>query len=283
MIPPHVTAIAWVQAMGPSSPVLNTLGLAPPPGSPHPLYGRDGVIALLAVRNMSHVFLVALAALRALPREMPDATRIAGAGASTLLRRVVLPLLKPRLLLPVTALFGKALMVAYGLPLYADTITFDRFRQILFEQSVMLRAFRNSTLTAGAAAFLIAGLCIFLVRMLAGPKGVQRRIGFGISTVAETTYTIPGLVISVAFILAFIRPLPTLVISIYNTMAIILLAYLSRFFATVLKPIAAAFLQFDPGLDEAPRVFGAGFGRRTYRITLPLVAQQRPRVPSLCS
>ena len=37
MIPPQVTAIAWVQALGPSSVVLNSLGLAPPPGSPHPL------------------------------------------------------------------------------------------------------------------------------------------------------------------------------------------------------------------------------------------------------
>ncbi len=381
MIPPHVTAIAWVQAMGPSSPVLSTLGLAPPPGSPHPLYGRGGVIALLAVQNMPLVFLVVLAALRALPREMSDAARIAGAGAGVLLRRVVLPLLAPTLiaafalafvsalgnfgipallgipgryvtlpvliwqrlaafgpsmladvavissilatvavvvvlvqttllnrarnaligppqaplrlalgrmrmpveglltalivttlLLPVTALFGTALVVTYGLPLNADTITFDNFREILFEQSVTLRAFRNSTLTAGAAALLIAGLCILLARMLAGPKGIQRRIGFGISTLAETTYAIPGLVISVAFILAFIRPLPIFDISIYNTLAIIFIAYLCAFFSVALKPITAAFLQLDPGLDEAARVSGAGFGQRMYRITLPLVA-----------
>ncbi|MBL4557250.1 MAG: hypothetical protein JKP98_09400 [Rhodobacteraceae bacterium] len=42
MIPPHVTAIAWIQALGPSSPVLRTAGLAPPPGSPNPLYSPAG-------------------------------------------------------------------------------------------------------------------------------------------------------------------------------------------------------------------------------------------------
>lgn len=80
MIPPHVTAIAWTQAMGPSSPLLTTLGLAPPPGSAHPLYGRGGVIALLSVQHMPLVFLVVLAALRSLPREMAEAARTAGAG-----------------------------------------------------------------------------------------------------------------------------------------------------------------------------------------------------------
>ncbi len=381
MIPPHVTAIAWVQAMGPSSPVLNTLGLAPPPGSPHPLYGRGGVIALLAVQNTPLVFLVVLAALRTLPREMSDAARTAGAGAGALLRRVILPLLAPTLIaayalafvsalgnfgipallgipgryvtlpvliwqrlaafgpsmladvavisailamvavmvvlvqltllnrtrnaligppqaplhlalgrwrapvegamaalvvttlvLPVTALFGTALVVTYGLPLNADTVTLANFREILFEQSVTLRAFRNSTLTAGAAAVLIAGLGILLARMLAGARGAQRRVGTGLATLAEITYAIPGLVISVAFILAFIRPLPFLGISIYNTLAIILLAYLCAFFAVALKPITAAFLQLDPALDEAARVSGAGFGARMRRITLPLVA-----------
>jgi iron(III) transport system permease protein len=381
MIPPHVTAIAWVQAMGPSSPVLNTIGLAPPPGSPHPLYGRGGVIALLAVQNMPLVFLVVLAALRALPREMSDAARVSGAGTIVLLRRVILPLLAPTLiaayalafiaalgnfgipallgipgryvtlpvliwqrlsafgpsmladvavisailasvaillvliqstllartrnaligppqapiylalgrarssveaalwtlvvitfLLPITALFGTALVVTYGLPLNAETITFDNFREILFEQSVTARAYRNSTITAGVAALVIAALCILLARLLAGPKGPARRIGLGLSTLAEITYAIPGLVISVAFILAFIRPIPILDVSIYNTLAIILLAYLCAFFSIALKPISAAFLQLDPALDEAARVAGAGFWARIRRIALPLVA-----------
>ena len=381
MIPPHVTAIAWTQALGPSSPLLATLGLAPPPGSPHPLYGRGGVIALLAVQHMPLVFLVVLAALRTLPREMAEAARVCGAGPARLLSRVILPLLMPSLLaalalafvsalgnfgipallgipgryttlpvliwqrlsgfgpsmladvavlsalmalvavavvavqmalsarsraaltgppqppmrldlgrarpfaegamvilvavtlaLPLTALLGTALVATYGVPLTAETITLANFREVLFRQSVTARAFANSTLAAGIAALVLAAAAALVARIVAGPRGPARRIGVGISTLAETAYAIPGLVISIAFILTFLKPLPILGVSIYNTLAIIVLAYLCAFFAVALKPVAAACLQLDPALDEAAQVAGAGWGRRMRRIFLPLVA-----------
>jgi len=381
MIPPHVTAIAWTQALGPSSPLLGALGLAPPPGAPHPLYGRGGVIALLAVQNTPLVFLVVLAALRSLPREMAEAARVAGAGTARLLARIVLPLLAPALLaagalafvsalgnfgipallgipgryvtlpvliwqrlsafgpsmladvavlsalmalvaiavvtvqmalsrrhraaligppqpplhlglggarplaelgmaafvmvvlgLPLAALFGTALVPTYGVPLSADTATLDNFEQVLLRQSVTARAFANSTAAAGLAALVLAGLAALLARVMAGPRGGARRIAGGLSALAETTYAIPGLVISIAFILTFLRPLPLVGLSLYNTLAIIVLAYLCAFFAIALKPVAAACLQLDPALDEAARVAGARWGRRLWRIFLPLVA-----------
>lgn len=381
MIPPHVTAIAWTQAMGPSSPLLGTLGLAPPPGSPHPLYGRGGVIALLAVQHMPLVFLVLLAALRTLPREMAEAARISGAGPRRLLFKVVLPLLRPNLLaayalafvsalgnfgipallgipgryttlpvliwqrlssfgpsmladiavlsalmaliaigvvaiqtmlaarartalvgppqpplhlslgrarpvaegsmvalilltlgLPVTALFGTALVVTYGLPLTPQTMTFANFEEVLFRQSVTARAFLNSTLAAGTAAIALALFAAILARFVTGPRGFVRRASLGISALAETTYAIPGIVISIAFILTFLRPLPILDVSIYNTLWIIILAYLCAFFAVALKPAAAASLQLDPALDEAAQVAGAGWSQRMRRIFLPLLA-----------
>jgi len=381
MIPPHVTAIAWTQALGPSSPLLGTLGLAPPPGTPHPLYGRNGVIALLAVQHMPLVFLVVLAALRTLPREMAEAARVAGAGPARLLRRVILPLLAPSLLaafalafvsalgnfgipallgipgryttlpvliwqrlssfgpsmladvavlsalmaliaivvvavqmilsarsraaligppqpplhlqlgraqwaaqaamvglvavtlaLPMAALFGTALVITYGLPLTLDTMTLANFEQVLFRQSVTLRAFGNSTLAAGLAALLLAGFAAFMARFATGPRGAKKRLGIGLTGLAETTYAIPGIVISIAFILTFLRPLPILGVSLYNTVWIIVLAYLCAFFAVALKPVAAACLQLDPALDEAARTAGAGWGRRMRRIFLPLVA-----------
>jgi len=381
MVPPHVTAIAWTQAMGPSSPLLGTLGLAPPPGSPHPLYGRGGVILLLAVQHMPLVFLVLLAALRTLPREMAEAARISGAGPWRLLFKVILPLLRVNLLaayalafvsalgnfgipallgipgryttlpvliwqrlssfgpsmladvavlsammalvaiavvvvqmtltararaaligppqpplhlrlararplaeggmvalvlvtlgLPVTALFGTAFVVTYGLPLTAETLTFANFEEVLLRQSVTARAFLNSTLAAGAAAMVLAIFAAILARFVAGPRGLSQRAGLGISTLAETTYAIPGIVISIAFILTFLRPLPLIGVSVYNTIWIIILAYLCAFFAVALKPAVAASLQIDPSLDEAAQVAGAGWGQRMRRIFLPLLA-----------
>lgn len=381
MIPPHVTAIAWVQALGPASPLLQALGMAPEPGTTHPLYSRMGVIMLLGVQHMPLVFLVVLAALRSLPREMTDAARVCGARPSRLLVRIVLPLLAPTLIagyalafvsalgnfgipallgiparyttlpvlmwqrlasfgpsvltdmaviaalvaliavvavlaqtwlaarrrsiligppqppleitlgaarpwveagfalaitallvLPVTALFATALVPTYGVGLSLETLTLNNFAEVLLRQSVTLRAFANSTFTAGAAALMIAMLATLLSRYLTVSDPRLRRLGSGVTILAEISYAIPGLVISVAFILAFIKPLPLLDMSIYNTLAIILLAYLCAFFAVALKPISAAFLQLDPALDDAARVAGAGFLRRMGQITLPLVA-----------
>ncbi|WP_375688298.1 ABC transporter permease [Pseudooceanicola sp. LIPI14-2-Ac024] len=382
MIPPQVTAIAWVQALGPSSVVLNTLGLAPPPGTPHPLYSPMGVMLLLTVQHAPLVLLVVLAALRTLPREMTEAARIFGARPWRLLRRVILPLLAPTLaagfmlafvsalgnfgilailgiparyttlpvliwrrlssfgpgaltdvavisillavislvgiaiqiglqrrmratvvgppqpplritlgrarpwaeaglalyvaatlFLPLTALAATALVATYGLPLNAGTITLENFAEVLFRQASTLRAFANSTLAAGGAALVIAALAILIAYFATRrAAGLPRRIGGALSAIADVSYAIPGLVISIAFILTFIRPLPILGVSLYNTLWIIFLAYLTAFLSIGLKPVVAAYGQLDPALDDAARVSGAGYGRRMRRVFAPLVA-----------
>lgn len=382
MIPPHVTAIAWVQALGPASPVLNWLSLAPEAGSAHPLYSRAGVIGLLSLQHAPLVFLVVLAALRTLPREMSEAARLAGARPWRLLRRILLPLLAPSLLagyalafvsalgnfgipallgipgryttlpvliwqrlssfgpsvltdvavisvllaalavvaigvqmllqrrmrsqligpaqpplhvtlgprrwlaeaglcayvlatlaLPLAALVATSLVRTYGLPLTAESLTLDNYAEVLLRQTVTLRAFLNSTLIAGAAAALLAGLAAVLSYYLTTrTRPVMHRGAAGMAVLADVSYAIPGLVISIAFILAFIRPLPVIGLSLYNTLGIIFLAYLTAFFAIALKPVAAAYTQLDPGLNDAARVSGAGFVRRMWRIFLPLTA-----------
>lgn len=381
MIPPQVTAIAWIQALGPGSPVLGWVGLAPAPGSDHPLYSGGGVMALLTLQHMPLVLLLILAALRALPRELTEAARIAGAGPGRVLRRVLLPLLAPSLvaafalafvsalgnfgiqailgiparyttlpvliwrrlsgfgpsvlgdvaaisfllaiiaiaaisaqlmlqrrlrsqvtgppaqslrirlgrlrpvaeaglmlyvgatlLLPLASLVATALVPTYGVPLTRETLTWGNFAEILFRQEATIRAFANSTLTAGAAALALAMLAGLTAYFLSRRDVARRRAAGAIAVLGDVSYAIPGLVISIAFILAFIRPLPLVGVSLYNTLGIIFLAYLTAFFAIALKPVTAAYAQLDPALDDAARVAGAGFGRRLWRVFTPMVA-----------
>ena len=109
MIPPHVTAISWIQALGPSSPVMQWLGIAPEIGTTHPLYSRGGVIMLLALQHAPMVFLVVLAALRSFPREMIEAARISGGRPLRLFTRILLPLLRPYLVAGFSLAFVSAL------------------------------------------------------------------------------------------------------------------------------------------------------------------------------
>ncbi|MCI4665282.1 MAG: iron ABC transporter permease [Neomegalonema sp.] len=381
MVPPHVTAIAWIQALGPGSPVLKPLGLAPALGAPHPLYGRFGVVLLLSIQHAPLVFLTVRAALRSVPAEMSDAARLAGARPLAALRRVLAPLLAPALVagaalafvsalgnfgapallglpgkyqtapvliwsrlasfgpsvlgkvaalsfligilaivavalqglalralrapligppqaplayrlgrarpaveavlwlflfmvlaLPLTAMIAVALSPTYGVDLSLETVTFANFREVLFEQSATRRAFLNSTLIAGAAAALLALLAILIGFAGRLGRAADRRLAGSVRWLSEVSYAIPGLVVSIAFILAFLRPLPVVNIALYNTVWIILLAYLAAFLAIALKPVDAATAQLDPNLDAAARLAGAGYGARLWRIYAPLAA-----------
>lgn len=378
MIPPQVTALAWVQMSGPASPLLKTLGIAPPLGSPQPLYSLGGIALLLGVQHAPLVFLALKAGLAALPRDGVEAARLAGASPMRVFRDIIFPLAVPGLIAgaaiafvsgvgnfgipailgipasifvlptliysrlssfgagtfaemsqlsmviaviaglglviqqralkgrdyriiglsgqnaafslgpwravaesgfslllffvlvaPLAALVASSLVPAYGVPLNAQTMSFHAYSEILFRQSVTVTAFANSLFLAGMTA---CGLLLFTVLtayLLARRPGKLASI---ITGLIEIPYALPGIVLAVAFILLFAAPLPLVNVSIYGTIWIILIAYFSSFFAVSLKPVASAFLQLDPSLEEAARLSGAGFGRRMRDILVPLIA-----------
>jgi len=97
MIPPQVTALAWVQAMSPSGPLMKLLaGLGlPPVAGPPPLYSMSGIILLLGLHNAPLVFLAVRAGLQRLPSDLVEAAKIAGASPLRVLFTVILPLARP--------------------------------------------------------------------------------------------------------------------------------------------------------------------------------------------
>ncbi|MAP18695.1 MAG: ABC transporter permease [Aurantimonas sp.] len=97
MIPPQVTALSWAQLFGPASPLLITLGLAPPLGAPNPIYSPGGIVLLLGIQHAPLVFLAVRAGLRGLPREMIEAARACGAGRLRVMATIVLPMMTPPL------------------------------------------------------------------------------------------------------------------------------------------------------------------------------------------
>jgi len=74
----------------------------------------------------------------------------------------------------------------------------------------------------------------------------------------------PGIVLAIAAILIFIRPV--LGLSLYNTLGIILMAYLARFFTLAQRPSRQRSAQLDIRLEEAAQMSGAGFVRRVLTV-----------------
>ncbi|MBB3655478.1 iron(III) transport system permease protein [Rhizobium sp. BK650] len=95
MIPPQVTALAWVQMSGPSSPLLKALHIAPPMGSPQPLYSVGGIALLYGVQHAPLVYLALRAGLMSLPRDGVEAARLSGASSLRVFRDIILPLSLP--------------------------------------------------------------------------------------------------------------------------------------------------------------------------------------------
>jgi iron(III) transport system permease protein len=169
---------------------------------------------------------------------------------------------------PLLALIAGALVPAYGVRLTLDTATFGNFAEVLLRQDVTRRAFGNSTVLALAAAFGLMLLSVPLAYLVTWRRSWLSR---AIHLAAEVPYALPGVVLAVACILIFLRPLPLLGISIYGTLWIIFVAYLARFMILALAPVIAGYHQIDRSLEEAASLDGAGFAAKLRHVFGPML------------
>lgn len=173
------------------------------------------------------------------------------------------------LLLPLLALIATSLVPTLGVPLNGKTLTFAAWHAIFDNQSATWRALTNSMVLSVSAALLLMLIALplawLLVRYASRPlRWLQNAI--------DIPYTLPGVVLAIAIILLFSRPLPLLNVSLSGTLMIIFIAYLARFLTVCLKPVHNSMLQLDPAMEEAASLAGANFSRRLRHIVLPLLA-----------
>jgi iron(III) transport system permease protein len=374
LVAPQVAALAYKTLAGPASPILNAIGLAPLPGTPNPLLGRFGIILVLSLHHAPLAAITIATGLRAIPASLIEAAQLDGATPPTILRRVILPLLRPHLImaallvfvagvgnfgipallglpanyitlptliyrqltsfgpggladaaalsmsvaliagagvfsitalgrtdvrreaeaamapfwrlralrpvveaalwaliglccvLPFASLLASALIPAFGVTLTLSTVTFDKFAEVLLRQGVTVRAFRNSFLFAGSAALILSFLAIALAYALERKAGKFRRL---LEAMLEIPYALPGVVLAIACILLFLRPLPLIGVSLYATPFIIVFAYLARFLPLALKPPLAAMAVLARDQEEASALDGANAWQRLRHVIVP--------------
>lgn len=168
--------------------------------------------------------------------------------------------------LPLGAVVLTALTRAYGRPLTVDNLGLENFRLILFQIPAVWRAVRNSLVLAAAAATICVALALAVAYL---QQRVRLRGGTILETLVTLPFAVPGTVLALAIVLAFLRPVFGL--QLYNTLWIILIAYVARFLALALRPVAAALLQLHPALEEAARASGASLWRSLADVTVPLL------------
>lgn len=190
-------------------------------------------------------------------RPLPMKGGLAASGAVLLYVAAVL-------VLPMLALLAAALVPAMGVQIGADTMTSRNFAAIFAPGAHTLRALSNSLLLAAAAA---AALAIVVIPVA---LALRSRMVRSVSAVADLPYALPGACTGVAAILmAFLVPGAA---ALYGTLWLIALAYLTRYQALALRPVAASAARLDRRLEEAAQGLGAGAWRRLVEIQAPLVA-----------
>jgi iron(III) transport system permease protein len=173
------------------------------------------------------------------------------------------------LFLPLFGLLLTSLVPGYGIPLTAATATLDNYRFVLFEHEAAGRAFFNSlwlSITAAVFAVVVAIPIGYLIAW--GGRRWVRLVNLSV----ELPYALPGVVLAIASLLLFLKPIPLTGVQLYNTVWIILYAYLARFLVLALRPTVSGYHQIDRALEEAAQVAGAGLFRRMRTIVFPLVA-----------
>ncbi|MGL5434892.1 MAG: ABC transporter permease [Lachnospiraceae bacterium] len=165
---------------------------------------------------------------------------------------------------PLGMIFLVALVRAYGLPLIPENFTLANYIKV-FSSSGTLSSVQNSLFVSIAAGII----CMFLGTLVAYVVQKIKPRGKGILEVLSVLpYSIPGTVLAIGVILAWSGSLG---INLYNTIWIILVAYLARYMSFSMKTSSAALLQVHPSLEEAARTCGASHTESLKDITLPLI------------
>lgn len=115
LVPPQITALAWIELFASSSPLLAVLGLAAEPGTTNPLYSREGIALVMGIEHAPLVFLAVRAGLWAIPGDLVESARLAGAAPMRVLTAILLPLLAPALLAGATLAFVSSI-ANFGTP-----------------------------------------------------------------------------------------------------------------------------------------------------------------------
>lgn len=173
------------------------------------------------------------------------------------------------LVLPLLGLFLTSLVPGYGIPLSFKTATTSNYSFVLFQHAAAKSAFFNSSVLSIAAAVFAVLVAVPLGYFIAWRTSWWSKV---LNLTVELPYALPGVVLAIAALLLFLKPIPLIDLRIYNTVWIILYAYLARFMVLALRPTVSGFHQIDRSLEEAAQVAGAGFVMRLRTIIFPMVA-----------
>ncbi len=170
-------------------------------------------------------------------------------------------------IVPLVMMMKTSIIRAYGLPFKMENLTLDHYKYILFDYDKVFQAMGTSMKLSLITTIvcIVFGTIIAYYRIRKGSK--KMRIVEGMISLP---YALPGMVLALAMIFAWMEPIPGWNPGVYGTTWILLIAYITRFMILQVRGSMAAMSQVSVDLEEAAQVFGAGTLVKWKTILLPL-------------
>lgn len=178
--------------------------------------------------------------------------------------RTGLPLLLGRLRIPVMISLAAVLFLSAVLPVLVLSLEAGRVEQVTAAVNASRGAITNSLALSAVGATLIVALSVLL-----GYERARARFGGRgwLDFLFVATFAVPSTVVGVGLINLWNRPGPAG--DVYQSVVIIVIAYVARFVPVSALMLAASVRQVPASFEEAAEVAGATWQRTFVRIVLP--------------
>jgi iron(III) transport system permease protein len=217
MLPAWTFALAWTtlfknRTVGGQQGWLEAMGFMPPDWLS---YGRFPVTIILALHYSPFIILLFGNALRRFDSQLEDSARVLGAGRMTIMRIVILPLMRPALMSAMVLIFAKCLGefgVPYvlGLPVDFNTLSTSLYQNISSRQSGVAAVLAGAIMLIGIITITIDARLMREARRFVtiGSKGSMDRLSpLGAARLPATLFA------ALIFLVGVGLPLLTLLLS----------------------------------------------------------------------
>ncbi len=168
-------------------------------------------------------------------------------------------------IIPFASVFLTSVTMNMGKSVFAEgNLTFKYWNTIV-TRSAIIGSAKNSVIAAVWAATLGIVICLVMAYLLKRTNAKGKRIPDFLITVGSGT---PSVVIALALIMTMSGKFG---INIYNTMFIMVIAYMIKYMLMGMRTVVSAFSQISPSLEEAAQISGSGWLRRLKDVVLPLI------------
>ncbi|MDB5597177.1 MAG: hypothetical protein JWM36_4138 [Hyphomicrobiales bacterium] len=167
--------------------------------------------------------------------------------------------------LPVATLVWQSLFLKPTLPFMAGAgdMTLSNYR-FVFGYPIFADAVTTSVTLGAMAATIIVGLT-FLMAWIA--QRALPRFGWVLDLLAFLPIAFPSIIVGASILFAYLMlPIP-----VYNTIWILLIAYLTLFMPYGMRFATGGLMQIHKELEEAAHTSGASYGQTFRRVLLPLL------------